>query len=219
MITSFKWWFVRVSSRHYYQCFWRINFSNSFCIQSHLFINISSSSSSKTLLSFDLNRSINSIFHLIHKFVSIWKWTFQSNFLFFSQILIKTNNFSFKYQNISNFRWNSCQHDSMTIHLNNNYHVVFFFIRTIKTIDTSLFSHQQEICSTNFENFNLFFFRFCLLFSILTFKHYSLYHFKSFWLNSHYQSFALRMKFLISLIQLNEFIFQIYQLNLQSTTL
>ena len=65
MITSFKWWFVRVSNRHHYQCFWRINFSNNFCIQNHLFINISSLSLSKTLLSFDLNRSINSIFHFI----------------------------------------------------------------------------------------------------------------------------------------------------------
>ena len=142
------------------QCSWRISLLNRLCIQNHLFINISSSSLSKTLLSFDLSRSIYSIFHLIHKLVSIWRWTFQSNFLFFSQISIETNNLSFKYQNISNFRWDSCQHDWMTIHLNDNHHDVSFSFEQLKQFTRHCFHINKRFaqqvlktstCSSSFD--------------------------------------------------------------------
>ena len=113
------------------QCSWRINswVNTSFCFKRQLLVNISSSSLSKTLLSFDLNRSI---FHFIHKFVSTWKWTLQSNFLLSSQISVETNNLSFKYQNISDLRWDSCQHDWVTTHLNDNHHDVSFSFEQLR---------------------------------------------------------------------------------------
>ena len=139
------------------QCSWRINFSNSFCIQSHLFINISSLSLSKILLSFNLNRSINSIFHFIFRFVSIRRRTFQLHFLFILQISIETNNLFFIYQNISNFRWNSCQHDWMTIHLNNNYHDVSFSFEQLRNSHVIVFFSIRNLLNKTWK-FQLVFF-------------------------------------------------------------
>ena len=137
MIASSRWWFV--SSRHHSMSFDCINSSNSLYIQSHLFISISSSSQSKIWLLFDLSSIDQSIIHLIFKFVSTRRWTFQSHFLLSLQISIETNSLFFIYQNISNFRWNSCQHDWMTTHLNDNHHDVSFSFEQLRNSHVIVF--------------------------------------------------------------------------------
>ena len=84
---------------------------------------------------------LNSMYarHIILKSVSTRRWTFQSHFLLTSQISIKTNSLSFIYQNISDLRWNSCHHDWMTIHLDDNHHDVFFSFEQLRNSHVIVF--------------------------------------------------------------------------------
>ena len=81
------------------------------------------------------NRIDLDIVYLIRMFfiaISLRFTHIKSHLLLTLQISIEMNNLFFIYQNISNFRWNSCQHDWMTTHLNDNHHDVSFSFEQLR---------------------------------------------------------------------------------------
>ena len=143
MIASSRWWFV--SSRHHSMSLDCISFSNSLYIQKSSIHQYLVVVAVEDLIAvwFVVDRSVNHSSHL--KSVSTRRWTLQSHLLFTLQISVETNSLFFIYQNISDFRWNSCQHDWMTIHLNDNHHDVSFSFEQLRQSTRHCFSLNQKL--------------------------------------------------------------------------
>ena len=209
MITSFKRWFVRRQNDIIF-CFLTYQFSNSFafCTQiicSSIFFSLSLS---KILLfvRFDVSIEINHQQQIFN-----WKWEFQSNFSFSLQFSAETTDLSFKYSKhfelSLKFALSSLNDDALECQFTFEF---LFDSNNFNSTISFVFSSTNNLFNKFWKLQLAFLFLFCLSSFYFKSQYDTSFSSKSFWLFSHHKSFALRLSYSITSIQLTQFILSIH---------